>query len=219
MSVLPMFPLGTVLVPSMVLPLRVFEPRYLTLVQHCIETTPEFGVVLIARGSEVGGGDVRHDVATVARIVGLRSRPDGGFHLQAIGARRVRVDEWLDDDPFPRAVVREFPDTALDPTVTDRHRENVVLLRRMLAMATELGDRTPPATVELSDDPVIGGYQAAVLAGLGPADLYSLLNEESALARAHSLARFLADQRLTLELRMRELGMAPPAGAGGSPLN
>ena len=67
MAVLPMFPLGTVLLPGAVLPLHVFEPRYRQLVQDCLAGEPEFGVVLIERGSEVGGGDQR---ATSARWPG-----------------------------------------------------------------------------------------------------------------------------------------------------
>ncbi|MEY2464632.1 MAG: ATP-dependent Lon protease, partial [Acidimicrobiaceae bacterium] len=68
MSELPMFPLGTVLFPSVFLPLHVFEPRYREMTRHCLDTQREFGVVLIERGSEVGGDDVRTQVGTVARI-------------------------------------------------------------------------------------------------------------------------------------------------------
>ena len=64
-----MFPLGSVLFPHAVLPLHVFEPRYLALVERCLAGDQEFGVVLIERGSEVGGGDVRFSVGTVTRIV------------------------------------------------------------------------------------------------------------------------------------------------------
>lgn len=66
---IPMFPLGTVLLPGAYLPLHVFEPRYRRLVQACLEGSPEFGVVLIERGSEVGGGERRFDVGCVARIL------------------------------------------------------------------------------------------------------------------------------------------------------
>ena len=62
MAVLPMFPLGTVLLPGGVLPLHVFEPRYRQLVIDCLADDtgePEFGVTMIERGSEVGGGDQR----------------------------------------------------------------------------------------------------------------------------------------------------------------
>ena len=58
MTLLPMFPLGSVLFPAMPLALRVFEERYLKLMGAILEDEPsEFGVVLIERGSEVGGGD------------------------------------------------------------------------------------------------------------------------------------------------------------------
>ena len=72
-----MFPLGTVLFPGAVLPLHVFEPRYRALVRDCLAGDREFGVVLIERGSEVGGGDVRVEVGTVARIVQVAEPPDG----------------------------------------------------------------------------------------------------------------------------------------------
>ena len=63
-----MFPLGSVLLPSMVLPLHVFEPRYRALVRDVLDGDGEFGVCLISRGHEVGGDDVRTDVGTVARV-------------------------------------------------------------------------------------------------------------------------------------------------------
>src|SRR3954447_11618971 len=110
MREMPMFPLGLVLVPSMMLPLRVFEPRYQEMVRACVADDGEFGVVLIARGSEVGGGDVRYDVGTVAQIMAVPPRTDGGFHLQALGTRRIRVAEWLPDAPYPKAMVTDFPD-------------------------------------------------------------------------------------------------------------
>src|SRR5436189_1506182 len=85
---MPMFPLGTVLVPSAGLPLHVFEPRYRALVHDCLAGDGEFGVVLIARGSEVGGQDVRTDVGTVARIVQAQELPDGRWAIAAVGVRR-----------------------------------------------------------------------------------------------------------------------------------
>ncbi len=74
-----MFPLGTVLLPGQTLPLHVFEPRYRELVRVCLDGDGTFGVVLIERGSEVGGGDVRApNVGTVARITGWRRAATDG---------------------------------------------------------------------------------------------------------------------------------------------
>ena len=66
---MPMFPLGTVLFPHALLPLRVFEPRYRLMTQRVLGADSEFGVVLIERGSEVGGGDTRFGIGTIALIV------------------------------------------------------------------------------------------------------------------------------------------------------
>ncbi len=107
---LPMFPLGSVLVPHALLPLHVFEPRYRVLLFDCLGGDREFGVVLIERGSEVGGGDQRFDVATVARIAQAREFPDGRWFVLAVGSRRVDVVEWLPADPYPVALVETRPE-------------------------------------------------------------------------------------------------------------
>src|SRR5260370_38243553 len=72
---LPMFPLGTVLLPFAHLPLHIFEPRYRALVKDCTPGDGEFGVVLIERGHEVGGGDVRFEGGPVAHIVQTAKQP------------------------------------------------------------------------------------------------------------------------------------------------
>ena len=99
--VLPMFPLGTVLFPHAVLPLHVFEPRYRVMMRRCIDGDGEFGVVLIERGNEVGGGDTRFDIGTVARIVQAAELEDGRFAIAAVGLGRFQVVRWLAEDPYP----------------------------------------------------------------------------------------------------------------------
>ncbi|MFD4181720.1 LON peptidase substrate-binding domain-containing protein [Rhodococcus sp. NPDC058514] len=109
---LPMFPLGAVLLPGELLPLQVFEPRYLEMIAH-LTSSPDlmrFGVVLISRGHEVGGGDQRTDVGTVARIIDCEQAPGGRLLLGCVGERRIRVRRWLPDDPYPRADVEPWPD-------------------------------------------------------------------------------------------------------------
>ena len=113
-----MFPLGTVLFPHALLPLHVFEPRYRVMTEHVLRGDGEFGVVLIERGSEVGGGDTRFDVGTVARVVRAQELPDGGYALATVGIRRVRVERWLPDDPYPQAEVVELADAARSPATT-----------------------------------------------------------------------------------------------------
>src|SRR5690606_29131778 len=105
-----------------------------------------FGVVLIERGSEVGGEDVRTEVGTVARLIQAQRFDDGRWALVAVGQRRCRVVEWLPDDPYPRARIVDWPDP--DEEVPDELRgETVGSLRRVLALASELGAENSDATV------------------------------------------------------------------------
>jgi Lon protease-like protein len=94
-----MFPLGTVLLPNAHLPLHIFEPRYRALIRDVLAGDGEFGVVLIERGHEVGGGDARFAVGTVARVVQSAELPDGRWLVDAVGTERFRVTEWLPEDP------------------------------------------------------------------------------------------------------------------------
>lgn len=175
MTQLPMFPLGNVLLPGGLLSLHVFEDRFRQLVRDCIDATDhEFGVVLIDRGHEVGGGDVRRSVGSAARMVQVAELPDGRFAVIAVGVRRIRVSEWLPDRPYPYAVVEDWPDN--DEHI-DHHRLTAVAqrTRRTLALAVELGDEVGDPAFHLDDDPAVATNQLVELAPVGAADAYDLL--------------------------------------------
>ena len=104
---MPMFPLHSVLFPTAALPLQVFEARYLRMIDEVLEADRRFGVVLVTRGSEVGGGDERADTGTIARVVRVGALDDGRLTVVALGERRLRVVDWLADDPYPLATVVE----------------------------------------------------------------------------------------------------------------
>jgi Lon protease-like protein len=197
-----MFPLGTVLVPSAGLPLHVFEPRYRALVRDCLAGAREFGVVLIERGSEVGGDDARTDTGTVARIVEAVELPDGRWALATLGVRRLRVREWLPDDPYPLADVEDWPDPEPGPDHDDALGECLALLRRALARAAEAGDAAAPATIELSDDPVLAGYQAIAVAPISALDRHALLAAATPDERVARLTDLLRDAIEVLDLRL-----------------
>ncbi|HXH59252.1 LON peptidase substrate-binding domain-containing protein [Iamia sp.] len=209
---LPMFPLGSVLVPSMVLGLHVFEHRYRRLVRDCLDGTPEFGVVLIERGSEVGGGEVRTIVGTVARMVEAAELPDGRFAIQAVGTQRIRVQRWLDDAPYPRAEVEDWPDEPAAPDVdvdvdvdVDALRTDALaLLRRSLALQAELGEPSPPSTVEVTDEHEAASHQIAALAPIGPHDRQALLAAPGTAMRLTEEAVLLGEaiELLTARLAM-----------------
>ena len=195
-----MFPLGTVLFPGAVLPLHVFEARYRALVEHCLQGQPEFGVVLIERGSEVGGGDVRFDVGTIARVVMSQELPDGRFALSTVGTRRIRVTQWLDDDPYPQAEVASFD----DPTSDGAGREQVIAaLKNVSDIARQFDPRVgePP---ELHDDPVRASYEAAAISPLGPLDAQRVLEASNASERFALLATMLDEAAVALRTRLGE---------------
>lgn len=189
---LPMFPLGTVLFPHQLLPLHVFEERYRTLTRRCLEGDRRFGVALIERGSEVGGGDLRVDVGTVAEITQAARLPDGRWLLETVGVERFRVVRWLPDDPHPWAEVVTAPDRAGDGGELTGLVEPVAeRLRHLLALRAELGDPAPAATFDLADDPIEASWQAAALAGLTPLDALQVLGTDRADDRLRLLAELL----------------------------
>jgi Lon protease-like protein len=198
----PMFPLGTVLFPHGVLPLRVFEPRYRAMVTHCLENDARFGVVLIERGSEVGGGDTRFHVGTVAQIVQASRTPDGRFSLATVGTERIDVAEWLPDDPYPRAIVRtrvESEPARDGAAVSDAVRG---LLERVHALRAQLGEPAYRGDVMLSPDLVRASFEAAILAPLGPLDAQALLEVDDAVDRLEGLQQCLVHEVEMLEFRL-----------------
>ncbi len=200
-SATPMFPLGNVLFPHGLLPLHVFEDRYRALVEQCLAADSPFGVVLIERGSEVGGGDVRFPVGTLARIVQAGRFDDGRFALIAAGVQRFRVREWLPDDPFPRAHVDVLDDHAA-PDGAVLIPETTMLLRRVLALHAQLGAPVPSEDVDLDPDPVLASYQGSALAPIGPLDAQGLLELDDAGARLARLIELLADEASVLQFRL-----------------
>jgi uncharacterized protein len=204
MAELAMFPLGTVLFPSLVLPLHVFEPRYQALVRDCLAGSAEFGVVLIERGREVGGGEVRTTVGTVAHILEAARIDDERWALAALGTRRIRVRSWLDDDPYPRADVEDWDDTtgAAGVGLGGAYAAVTAAFRRVGGLRSELGEPAPPATLELAEDPAVGSHQLAALGPFGPADQQRLLEAADPTERLGLLSAMLAEETDVLERRL-----------------
>lgn len=176
---LAMFPLGSVLFPHMPVLLRVFEDRYLIMLSRILKSEPaEFGVVLIERGQEVGGGEHRFPIGTVAQIAQLETT-DALVGLVAEGDRRVEVVQWLEDDPFPRADIRVLDELIWAEELRPLRERAEQTVRRALAQASEFTDQAWSATVELSDQPVAAAWQLAAIAPLGPLDQVTLLRSTS----------------------------------------
>lgn len=202
-----MFPLGTVLLPFAHLPLHIFEPRYRALVKDVLASDGEFGVVLIERGQEVGGGDQRFGVGTVARVMQTAELPDGRWLLDAVGTDRIRVTEWLPDDPYPLAMVETFVDAggSEDETEAAERRTRVErLLRQVLALQVELGFPAPSAVRTLDENPGVAAFEAALLSPIGPMDTQKVLEATSTVARLTLIETLLTEARQFLSNRIAE---------------
>jgi Lon protease-like protein len=203
MPVRPMFPLGSVLLPGMVLPLHIFEERYRALVRDCLAADREFGVALIERGSEVGGGDIRAMAGTIAEIIQADEMPDGRWAMVAVGTRRIKVQGWLPDDPYPIAEVEDWldgpPTDPLDARAA--YVDRIDQLRRVLTLAVQLGVDVSP-DVDLSADPTEGSYQIATLGPFGALDRQRLLTTPTVDERLAMLEELLDDQELMIRARL-----------------
>lgn len=197
-----MFPLGTVLLPGVGLPLHVFEPRYQALMRDILGGDRAFGVALIERGSEVGGGEERMGFGTVATVVEAEPLPGGRWAVITVGGARFRVLRWLPDDPYPRAEVELLADHPLPAEAAPALLAVERTVRRCLAMRTELGEAVPPAAVELAPDPTVALWQLAALAGLTPLDQVALLSTEDPLDRLAMLTRLAGEAAEVLTFRL-----------------
>ncbi|WP_104128300.1 LON peptidase substrate-binding domain-containing protein [Cryobacterium sp. Y57] len=179
MTTLPMFPLGSVLFPYMPLQLRVFEERYLVMLARVLDSEPaEFGIVLIERGQEVGGGERRFSIGTVARVTQLDA-PEGYLGLVVQGERRIEVTEWMPEDPHPLATVRAVPDLTWDDALLPLREQAEQLVRRTLSRASEFSDQEWSPDVVLSHDPTAAAWQLAAIAPVGPLDQIALLRSDT----------------------------------------
>lgn len=223
---LPVFPLGTVLFPGLVLPLHIFEERYRTLVRELVARTDdrphEFGVVTLRRGWEVEspdgvaerpaadpaiGADHLHEVGCTAELRQVNELPDGGFDIVTVGRRRFRVlDVQVGSAPYLTAEVEWLSDddgpddlaAALAPRVLAVFRSYLELLRP----DTDTLEAVP-------DDPTVLSHLVAATAQLTVDERQQLLASPDTATRL----------RAELKLLNREVGLLARVRAVPVPLS
>ncbi len=209
---LAMFPLQSALLPNEDLPLRIFEPRYSALVRHCLDSGDPFGAVLISRGREVGGGDSRCDVGILSRITECVDHGSGRYSLHCRTGERIRVSEWLPDDPYPRATVTLWPDEPGDPVTRAQLRDvedRVVAVFERIADArgAVLPDRELLLGHGGSGPSVTAGQRLFALASripIGAADRYTVLSAPSAADRLVALSESVDAVAAMVEFQLSE---------------
>lgn len=200
---MPMFPLGTTLLPGSVLPLYLFEPRYLKLYEDIIATDRLFGVVLIERGRDSGGDDTRFDFGCVAHMVGSATHDDGAISIVTVGMRRLRVVEWHEPNPYPIAEVELLDDDELPESALGILEDATGHLVKLKALFSELGADVGVDPPELADEPGTALYQMAQLAGLQAIDLQRVLEANTTLDRAMIVRDLIGEQVDLVELQLR----------------
>lgn len=210
MPTLPIFPLEVAMLPDEMLPLRIFEPRYSALVQTCLAADdPVFGVVLIAAGREVGGGDVRSDVGTLARITESGDMGVGRYRLNCVMTERFRVLEWQPDNPYPRAAVELWPDEPGGPVdvaaIRDIEARMVALFERVAAArGGEVNGHDFVRGADESGDAARWLYALAVRLPMGQSDRYAVLAAPTVAERVTALSEAVDTVIAMVEFQLSE---------------
>jgi Lon protease-like protein len=220
-EVIPIFPLGTVLVPGLVLPLHIFEPRYRRLVAD-LQARPAddrgFGVVAIREGWEVGETGVRalFEVGTLALVREVSPYPDGRFDLVANGDARFRVVRLVETGtPYLTAEVEwlDEPDGATPPEAKVLAHAVGRRFDAYRAAVTRSGAVEAAQMVELPDDPRTLSYLVAVAMVLDLSDRQRLLQAASTHDRLRSELGLLARETALV----RELPSLPAVDLARTP--
>ncbi len=189
---LPLFPLNTVLFPGSLLPLKIFEQRYLDMAAACLKAQTPFGICLIDKGSEVGGGAVPHPVGTLASIASWEMEQLGILMITARGGRRFRI---LDSQTGPgnllEATVELLAETGPTPLPPERERL-LPLLRRVVG---DLGSERMPEPHRYDEAEWVGFRITEVLPIQNLAK-QKLLELDDPLARLEILEKYLSQRKL-----------------------
>ncbi len=179
----PVFPLRAVLLPGGVLPLRIFEARYLDMVSRCLREDSGFVVALIRHGDETGAPAEPHAVGTLARIADWRQGDDGLLEITARGERRVRLHR-------PRAAADRLLQAAIEPLPEAPPRplppEFDSLARLLEKILGEIGPPWCELSPRLDDAAWVAGRLIELLP-LAAADRQALLQEDDPLTRLFRL--------------------------------
>jgi uncharacterized protein len=218
-ELLPLFPLGTVLYPGLLLPLHIFEERYRQLVRDLQAGPPpqRFGVIAIRKGRETGvdGISALYEVGCTATLRRVTERDDGRFDLVTVGTERFRLAELDQSQPYLQGQVDLLAEETGDETAAATAAQAVqVTFRTYLdALATQAAAQV--SVPDLPDEPVLLSYLVASSVIVDLSDRQALLAEPNALTRL-TAERALLSREISM---LRSLSSAPAPDLRNSPYN
>lgn len=180
---IPLFPLNTVLFPGGPLPLRIFEPRYLDMVSHCMKTDSAFGVCLIQNGAEVGTAASPHRIGTLAKIIDWNKLPEGLLGIMALGGDRFRInDTEVGNNRLLKGTV-----TLLPEPVPEQFPPELEILPRILEQIIPEAGPLYDSIQRNYEDTNWVGYRLAEILPLDPIVRQELLEKEDSLDRLREI--------------------------------
>jgi hypothetical protein len=218
-EMLPLFPLGTVLYPGLVLPLNIFEQRYRQLVRDLLDG-PEprrFGVIAIREGRETGitGVSALYEVGCLAMVREVNELSDGRYELITVGTDRFKLHDIDDSQPYLRGQLELLPEESGEET--EAQLVAIAVQRSFRAYLDVLATKGP-ATIsvpELPDEPILLSYLVAASV------IIDLPGRQALLAQPDALSRLNAERALLVRETaiLRELGTTPAPDLRSSPYN
>jgi Lon protease-like protein len=210
-EMLPLFPLGAVLYPGMILPLHIFEDRYRQLIADLLgQPEPRtFGVIAIRKGRETGVDGVHslYEIGCTATLRRVDRRPDGRFDIVTVGGQRFRLLRLDETRPYLQGEIELLAEEPVDPTAAGPAVRAVQeAFRAYLDALTEWGGATVRLE-ELPDEPVLLSFIVAAAMLIDLPERQALLAEPDALRRLGAQRALLA--RETAMLRTTTSRPAP----------
>ncbi len=216
---LPLFPLGTVLYPGLLLPLHIFEDRYRRLVRDLLDgpAPGRFGVIAIRKGRETGvdGVSALHEIGCTATLRHVEEHEDGRFDLVTVGTQRFRLLELDDSLPYLQGQVDVLAEDTGDESATGLAAQTVQRGFRAYLDALAAGGVAQVNVPDLPDEPVLLSYVVAASMIVDLPDKQVLLAEPDALRRL-TTERALLSRETTM---LRSLRSAPAPELRYSPYN
>ena len=187
-----LFPLGTVLCPGGLLPLRFFEARYMDMAKACLRDGAPFGVCLIRSGREVGTPAEPEAIGCLARIVEWDMQQLGLLLVTAAGGERFRIlERRVEPDGLARVRIERLPEDE-DDAVPESFVACARLLERVVA---ERGENVFAMPHRFDSASWVGCRLAEILP-VPLAAKQKLMELDDALLRLEILHKFLVQHRL-----------------------
>ena len=187
-----LFPLNTVLFPGSILPLKIFEQRYLDMAAACMKENKAFGICLIDEGGETGTAAKPHRVGTLAKIIDWEMEQLGILQVTTQGERRFRIiDQEIGPNQSLSAMVEIIPDNGPLPLPVERQK----LLPLLQRVIKDLGSERIPLPHRLDEAEWVG-YRITEVLPIQNLAKQKLLELEDPIARLEILEKYLSQRKL-----------------------